>query len=251
MSVSHLEVTRRSPFAYDYERIDGKLHFAVDPGLAANSRIVDLDKAPRDAEGRGSLLGRLRASAACSTRTEGKSAAAVLRRESRPARRRAVQSLRTAPADPAADRRDRRGRRVPDAPRLDRGHVRLAVGHRAPARLDGPRGAPGARTPTTSPSRARSRSPFSPTKPTPTIVCRTGRCIRRRDASPMPTSRIPPADVDEPDGHSDRARLARRTSPRSCRASAGASPVKTTASRSPTTRTSGSTAASRPATGTK
>jgi hypothetical protein len=52
MSVSRLEVTRRSPFAYDYERIDGKLHFAVDPGHAANARIVDLDKAPRDAQGR-------------------------------------------------------------------------------------------------------------------------------------------------------------------------------------------------------
>jgi hypothetical protein len=52
MSVSHLEVTRRSPFAYDYERIDGKLHFAVDPTHAANARIVDLDKAARDAHGK-------------------------------------------------------------------------------------------------------------------------------------------------------------------------------------------------------
>src|SRR5216684_1816306 len=30
MAVSHLEVIRRAPFAADYERIDGKLHFAVD-----------------------------------------------------------------------------------------------------------------------------------------------------------------------------------------------------------------------------
>jgi hypothetical protein len=52
MSVSHLEVTRRTPFAVDYERVDGKLHFAVDPRHPANTRIVDLDKAPRDAEGR-------------------------------------------------------------------------------------------------------------------------------------------------------------------------------------------------------
>src|SRR6058998_2876129 len=52
MAVAHLEVTRRSPFPFDYERIDGKLHFAVDPKYAANGRIVDLDKAPRDAEGR-------------------------------------------------------------------------------------------------------------------------------------------------------------------------------------------------------
>jgi hypothetical protein len=52
MSVSHLEVTGRSPFAHDYERIDGQLHFAVDPSHVANSRIVDLDKAPRDAAGK-------------------------------------------------------------------------------------------------------------------------------------------------------------------------------------------------------
>ncbi len=52
MAVAHLEVTRRSPFAYDYERVDGKLDFAVDPNPPANARIVDLDKAPRDAEGR-------------------------------------------------------------------------------------------------------------------------------------------------------------------------------------------------------
>jgi Alpha/beta hydrolase domain len=52
MAVAHLEVTRRSPFPFDYERIDGKLHFAVDPTHAANGRIVDLDKAPRDEGGR-------------------------------------------------------------------------------------------------------------------------------------------------------------------------------------------------------
>ncbi|MCA1647195.1 MAG: hypothetical protein LC797_17630 [Chloroflexi bacterium] len=51
MTVSHVEVTRRSPFAFDYERIDGKLHFAVDPDHPANARIADLDKAPRDAAG--------------------------------------------------------------------------------------------------------------------------------------------------------------------------------------------------------
>ena len=51
MSVSRFEVTRRTPFAFDYERVDGKLHFAVDPAHPANARIVDLDKAPRDAHG--------------------------------------------------------------------------------------------------------------------------------------------------------------------------------------------------------
>src|ERR687885_2601916 len=52
MAVAHLEVTRRSSFPFDYERIDGKLHFAVDPKHAANGRIVDLDKAPRDDGGK-------------------------------------------------------------------------------------------------------------------------------------------------------------------------------------------------------
>src|SRR5438874_9029826 len=52
MAVTHLEVSQRRPFAFDYERIDGKLHFAVDPRHSVNARIVDLDKAPRDAEGR-------------------------------------------------------------------------------------------------------------------------------------------------------------------------------------------------------
>ena len=52
MAVSHLEVTRRSPFPFDYERVDGNLHFAVDPANRANERIVDLDRATRDAEGK-------------------------------------------------------------------------------------------------------------------------------------------------------------------------------------------------------
>src|SRR5918911_4270778 len=52
MAVSHLEVTRRSSFTFGYERIDGILHFAVDPMHPANARITDLDRAPRDAEGR-------------------------------------------------------------------------------------------------------------------------------------------------------------------------------------------------------
>ena len=51
MAVTHLEATRRSPFPYDYERIDGKLHFSVDPTHPANRRIVDLDRAARDQTG--------------------------------------------------------------------------------------------------------------------------------------------------------------------------------------------------------
>jgi hypothetical protein len=52
MAVAHLEVTRSSPFPFDYERIDGRLHFAVDPQHPANQRIVDLDKARLDDSGR-------------------------------------------------------------------------------------------------------------------------------------------------------------------------------------------------------
>ncbi|HET6318330.1 MAG TPA: alpha/beta hydrolase domain-containing protein, partial [Chloroflexota bacterium] len=52
MSVSHLEVTRRTPFAHDYERVDGIMHFAVEPSHPANQRIVDLDRAARDTDGR-------------------------------------------------------------------------------------------------------------------------------------------------------------------------------------------------------
>src|SRR5919109_3955852 len=52
MPVTHFELTRRSPFAFDYERIDGILHFAADPSHPANARIVDLDKAEKAADGR-------------------------------------------------------------------------------------------------------------------------------------------------------------------------------------------------------
>jgi hypothetical protein len=52
VAVARLEITRRSPFAFDYERIDGVLHFAVDPQHPANARIVDLDRARRDADGK-------------------------------------------------------------------------------------------------------------------------------------------------------------------------------------------------------
>src|SRR5215470_1873149 len=35
-----------------YEKIIGKVYFAVDPASTANQRIVDIDKAPRDNAGR-------------------------------------------------------------------------------------------------------------------------------------------------------------------------------------------------------
>jgi len=59
MAVTQFEITSRAPFeggrdfgAGAYERIDGTLHFAVDPEHAANREVVDLDLAPRDEDGR-------------------------------------------------------------------------------------------------------------------------------------------------------------------------------------------------------
>jgi len=60
MAVARLEITARTPYQGGmmfgevgaYERIDGTMHFAVDPTHPANGAIVDLDKAARDTAGR-------------------------------------------------------------------------------------------------------------------------------------------------------------------------------------------------------
>ena len=60
MSVVRLEIQSRTPYETGrkfgaggaYERLDGTIHFAVDPGDAANRGIVDLDKAERAADSR-------------------------------------------------------------------------------------------------------------------------------------------------------------------------------------------------------
>src|SRR6266481_5379919 len=51
-AVTRVEVTERAdlPIA-NYERITGKVYFAVDPKLAANRIITDIDRAPRNAQG--------------------------------------------------------------------------------------------------------------------------------------------------------------------------------------------------------
>lgn len=57
--VERIEILERVPFADgatfgsvgSYERITGRLHFAVDPGDPANAAIVDLELAPRDERG--------------------------------------------------------------------------------------------------------------------------------------------------------------------------------------------------------
>ncbi len=60
MAVIRLDIQSRQPYtdgkrfgdAGAYERLDGTIHFAVNPAHAANRRIVDLDTAARDADGR-------------------------------------------------------------------------------------------------------------------------------------------------------------------------------------------------------
>lgn len=59
-AVESVEVLERTPFAGgerfgeagSYEKIRGVAHFALDPNAAANARIVDLKRAPRDVRGR-------------------------------------------------------------------------------------------------------------------------------------------------------------------------------------------------------
>lgn len=51
-AVTRVEVTERADLPVEgYERIGGKLHFALDPKLAANKSITDLALAPRNAKG--------------------------------------------------------------------------------------------------------------------------------------------------------------------------------------------------------
>src|SRR5919199_4238023 len=60
VAVTRLEIESRRPYAEGaafgevgpYERLDGTIHFAVDPGYPANRLIVHLDRAPRDSAGR-------------------------------------------------------------------------------------------------------------------------------------------------------------------------------------------------------
>ncbi len=57
--VERVEVVERTAFAPgvsfpgsgDYEKVRGIAYFALNPATAANARIVDLERAPRDARG--------------------------------------------------------------------------------------------------------------------------------------------------------------------------------------------------------
>src|SRR5688500_7904627 len=52
--VTRLEITRRAdlPSYAGYEKIEGRVYFAVDPANPRNAVIVDLDRAPKNAQGR-------------------------------------------------------------------------------------------------------------------------------------------------------------------------------------------------------
>ena len=49
--VVELRIDRREPVAFGYEKLVGKVAFALDPSLKINQGIVDLDLAPRNAHG--------------------------------------------------------------------------------------------------------------------------------------------------------------------------------------------------------
>ncbi len=57
--VTRIEIERRAPYADGrsfedvgpYERLLGRVHFAVDPRVAANQIVVDLDLAPKNEQG--------------------------------------------------------------------------------------------------------------------------------------------------------------------------------------------------------
>ncbi len=51
--VTRVEILKRSDLSYaGYEKLEGRVYFAVDPGNTRNTVIVDLDRAPRNAQGR-------------------------------------------------------------------------------------------------------------------------------------------------------------------------------------------------------
>jgi len=51
--VTRVEILKRADLSYaGYEKLEGRVYFAVDPANRRNSVIVDLDRAPRNAQGR-------------------------------------------------------------------------------------------------------------------------------------------------------------------------------------------------------
>ena len=133
MAVTKLEILARAPYAGGcsfgdagaYERIDGVLHFAVDPEHEANRAIVDLDRADARRRGPRALPGRFLPAPA--GRPGARQPAAALRGAESGAQGRS-RACSTTPRRGGADVRDRSRRRLPVASRLDPRLVRLAVG---------------------------------------------------------------------------------------------------------------------------
>src|SRR5256885_285960 len=49
--VERIEITSRTDYPHNYERIQGRVHYAVDPTNPHDAIIADVDKAPRNARG--------------------------------------------------------------------------------------------------------------------------------------------------------------------------------------------------------
>ena len=119
--------------AGSYEKIIGKVHFAIDPASPANRRIVDIDKAPRDSAGRVRFSADLYALVPKeSARGNGAVLFDVLNR----GRKNMLVTFNRAPAR-RSDRGSRFRRRLPDAPGLHFGVGRLAVRYPQPRWIDG------------------------------------------------------------------------------------------------------------------
>ncbi|MFN0026974.1 MAG: alpha/beta hydrolase domain-containing protein [Acidimicrobiales bacterium] len=59
MAVDHFEIKARQDYGTGYERLDAIVHYALDPGHPANAAVVDLELAPRDADGKVRFQGDL------------------------------------------------------------------------------------------------------------------------------------------------------------------------------------------------
>src|SRR5947208_6993353 len=55
--VERVEVLSRADYPHNYERIKGRVYYAIDPANAHNAAIADLDKASRNARGEVELSG--------------------------------------------------------------------------------------------------------------------------------------------------------------------------------------------------
>ena len=172
MSVARLDITNRTPFAYDYERIDGRLHFAVDPSNSANQRIVDLDRASRNPQGKVEFTSDL---------------VLLQPRDPAEANRRLLFYVvnRGQRVGVPFNRVPARDQTLPSTDEIEPGD---GFRHRKRSGQ------------TASQSAARSRSRSSPTRRTATTCSRTGRCTRRpaRSRSRISPTRPPTSTSQTP-----------------------------------------------------